>query len=279
MGEADRKRRGSEVRGDRAGGPGRGRGVQTELDPDGSRRSSPQLVILNEEGEREVAYEGLVGLLIEAPELGTEEGRLPAGAPRPPIESRIARWPAAAAESLPSYSLPAERVAEIALPPSWPVRGHPEWAWGGSTGEGRARLRHRQRGRGRAPAGRRGRARGRGRGRRGGLRRGSPTTTRATSSATARPAPGSSARSRPTASCPACGCSGRQPRQRRLMLAGLTGRSSEGYDVINMSLSTTKPELSTLCTSSPTAPTSSARRSSPPPTTWPSRATRGGSPR
>ncbi len=40
------------------------------------------------------------------------------------------------AESLPSYSLPAERVAEIALPASWPCEVTPEWAWGGSTGAG-----------------------------------------------------------------------------------------------------------------------------------------------
>ncbi len=39
-------------------------------------------------------------------------------------------------ESLPSYSLSAERVGEIALPGSWPFEVTPEWAWGGSSGEG-----------------------------------------------------------------------------------------------------------------------------------------------
>ena len=40
--------------------------VRTELDPDQVERVFPGLVITNEDGEREVAYEGLVGLLIEA---------------------------------------------------------------------------------------------------------------------------------------------------------------------------------------------------------------------
>ena len=40
--------------------------VRTELDPDQVEKVFPQLVLSNEEGEREVAYEGLVGLLIEA---------------------------------------------------------------------------------------------------------------------------------------------------------------------------------------------------------------------
>jgi hypothetical protein len=40
--------------------------LRTELDPDEVARVFPQLVLTNEEGEREVAYEGLVGLLIEA---------------------------------------------------------------------------------------------------------------------------------------------------------------------------------------------------------------------
>jgi hypothetical protein len=43
-----------------------GREVRTELDPDQVERVFPELVITNEDGEREVAYEGLVGLLIEA---------------------------------------------------------------------------------------------------------------------------------------------------------------------------------------------------------------------
>jgi uncharacterized small protein (DUF1192 family) len=40
--------------------------VRTELDPDEVEKVFPQLVLANEDGEREVAYEGLVGLLIEA---------------------------------------------------------------------------------------------------------------------------------------------------------------------------------------------------------------------
>jgi hypothetical protein len=40
--------------------------VRTSLDPDEIGKIYPELVITNEEGEREVAYEGFVGLLIEA---------------------------------------------------------------------------------------------------------------------------------------------------------------------------------------------------------------------
>ena len=40
--------------------------VRTELDPDQVEKVFPSLVLTNEDGEREVAYEGLVGLLIEA---------------------------------------------------------------------------------------------------------------------------------------------------------------------------------------------------------------------
>lgn len=40
------------------------------------------------------------------------------------------------AEAVPSFSLRAERVGEIALPASWPYEISPEWAWGGSTGKG-----------------------------------------------------------------------------------------------------------------------------------------------
>ena len=40
--------------------------VRTEIDPEEIEDVLPQLVITNEEGEREVAYEGLIGLLIEA---------------------------------------------------------------------------------------------------------------------------------------------------------------------------------------------------------------------
>jgi hypothetical protein len=40
--------------------------VRTELDPDQVEKVFPDLVVTGEDGEREVAYEGLVGLLIEA---------------------------------------------------------------------------------------------------------------------------------------------------------------------------------------------------------------------
>jgi subtilisin family serine protease len=43
---------------------------------------------------------------------------------------------ASASAPLPSHSLPAERSREIALLSSWPVVLTPEWAWGGSLGEG-----------------------------------------------------------------------------------------------------------------------------------------------
>ena len=41
-------------------------GVRTTLDPDEVEKLFPQLVGTDEEGERVVFYEGLVGLLIEA---------------------------------------------------------------------------------------------------------------------------------------------------------------------------------------------------------------------
>jgi subtilisin family serine protease len=39
-------------------------------------------------------------------------------------------------ESLPSHSLPASRLSEIATAYDWPVEVTPDWAWGGSTGRG-----------------------------------------------------------------------------------------------------------------------------------------------
>ena len=44
--------------------------------------------------------------------------------------------PVGEAEALPSFSLAAERTAEIRLPPSWPYVVTPDWAWGGSSGAG-----------------------------------------------------------------------------------------------------------------------------------------------
>ncbi len=43
-----------------------GEGVRTTLDPDEIEKLFPQLVTVDEEGERVVVYEGLVGLLIES---------------------------------------------------------------------------------------------------------------------------------------------------------------------------------------------------------------------
>jgi subtilisin family serine protease len=39
-------------------------------------------------------------------------------------------------EALPAWSLPKDAVDRIALPANWPERVTREWAWGGSTGEG-----------------------------------------------------------------------------------------------------------------------------------------------
>ncbi len=43
---------------------------------------------------------------------------------------------ASAAEPLPSYSLAANQVDDIALPASWPFEVTPDWAWGESSGAG-----------------------------------------------------------------------------------------------------------------------------------------------
>jgi subtilisin len=42
----------------------------------------------------------------------------------------------AAEEDLPAWSLPAESVDRITLPTEWPERVTRDWAWGGSTGQG-----------------------------------------------------------------------------------------------------------------------------------------------
>jgi subtilisin family serine protease len=42
----------------------------------------------------------------------------------------------AAEEELPAWSLPAQSVDQIALPTEWPERVTRDWAWGGSTGKG-----------------------------------------------------------------------------------------------------------------------------------------------
>jgi subtilisin family serine protease len=39
-------------------------------------------------------------------------------------------------EELPAWSLPADAVGRIGIPAAWPERVTPEWAWGGATGAG-----------------------------------------------------------------------------------------------------------------------------------------------
>ena len=266
--------------------PGGGRGGADELDPDEVEKLFPSSSAPTRRGERVVFYEGLVGLLIEAvKELDSRvsgAGAAGAGLSAAPIAEYDRPVAEAAAESLPSYSLPAERVAEIALPPSWPVRGH--------AGVGLGRL---DRGRGAASASStagsrpatRGSARSSARSPSRPTRRASrgwSTTTRATSSATAPPAPGSSARWRPSASSSSVRVLGPDNRgSGALMLAGLhwaiergpRGDQHEPLDHRSRTCSAllTQPHRRRLLPG--------ARRSSPPPTTWRSRATRGASPR
>ena len=73
----------------------------------------------------------------------------------------------------------------------------------------------------------------------------SPTRTpRATSAGTERPAPASSARSRPAVEIYSVRVLGRGFKgSGKILLAGLRWAIEQGYDVINMSLSTTKREL------------------------------------
>jgi subtilisin len=49
--------------------------------------------------------------------------------PPPPVEEEED-------EELPAWSLPADAVDRIAMPVQWPARVDREWAWGGSTGKG-----------------------------------------------------------------------------------------------------------------------------------------------
>ena len=78
-----------------------------------------------------------------------------------------------------------------------------------------------------------------------------------TCSATAPPAPASSARWRRSASCTACGCSGRRLTGKGLVFAaGLRWAIEQGMHVVNLSLGTSRPEFSACSTSWPTRPTS-----------------------
>ncbi len=144
-------------------------------------------------------------------------------------------------ETLPAWSLPNDAVDRIALPSTWPERVTRDWAWGDSTGTRRSRLHPRLRRRGRPSARRRAREAVddlRRRGRRG---RSSRRTRRATSPGTEPPARASCARSPPTARSRACAFSGANfTGSGGVLLAGLRHAVEQGYDVINMSLSTTK---------------------------------------
>ena len=180
-------------------------------------------------------------------------------------------------ETLPAWSLPKDDVDRIALPSTWPERVTREWAWGGSTGKGvrvcildsgveaehplvggldsavAVSLDENDEmvvtedeegdlsGHGTACAG----------------------IVRAL-------APDCSLASVRVLGAGFTGSGG-------VLLAGLRYAVEQGFDVINMSLSTTKKPFAASSTSSPTAPTSAARSSSPPPTTCRSRATPGGS--
>ena len=145
---------------------------------------------------------------------------------------------------LPAWSLPAAAAPDLSRGRRWPELAGPRVGVGRLDGRGRARLRRRQRHRGRPPARRRRGRRGRDRvddgwrGHRHGGRGGRPRA------ATARRARASSARSRRTASSTACACSARASRAAaRCSWRACTGRSKEGYDVVNMSLSTTKSQF------------------------------------
>ena len=124
---------------------------------------------------------------------------------------------------------------------------HPRLGLGRLDRRGRAGLHPRQRRRGGPPAGRRPRGRGRRHLDENGETEHRPRTPRATSAATAPRAPASSARSRPTAAL-------QRPRARRRvqgqrpqsLLGGLRWAVEQGFDVINMSLSTTKRQFAAL---------------------------------
>ena len=180
--------------------------------------------------------------------------------------------------ALPAWSLPADAVERHRAPRRVARAGHTGLGVGRGDRRGRPRLRARQRHRGRASARRRAQERWPSRSTRT-TRRSSRKTPRATSAATARPAPGSSARSRRSASSYSV----------RVLGAGYTGsgagpaRGPALGDRAGLRRHQHEPlddqeqVRGRCCTSSPTPPTSGARCSSPPPTTCRSRATRGAS--
>ena len=173
------------------------------------------------------------------------------------------------------------RREQIALPVEWPGEVTREWAWGDSTGKG-VRVCILDSGVERGASARRRRPAVGGRlARRGRRSRASPTTRRATSAGTGRPARGSSARSRPDCELD------ERPRPRRRLhrerrrparrpalggRAGLRRRQHEPLD-------DEAPVRRDPPRAHRHAPTSAARCSSRRRTTCRSRATRGASPR
>ena len=151
-----------------------------------------------------------------------------------------------ARETLPAWSLSSAAAAKIGIANPLPERVDREWAFGGATGAGRQGLHPRQRRRSGASARRRSRRRGR-RSRSARTASRSPRrTSRATSAGTAPRAPGSSARSPPPRSLLRARARRRLQGIGKILLAGLRWAIEQGYDVINMSLSTTKRELGDL---------------------------------
>ena len=187
-------------------------------------------------------------------------------------------WDASKA-ALPAWSLPKDAVDRIALPDDWPEHVTREWALGRLDGQGRARLHPRLGRRGDASARRRARERGR--------RSRSARTTRSIAdedtegdvSGTAPPAPASSAARPGVRASRACASSASSfTGSGAVLLGGLRYAVEQGFDVINMSLSTTKKPFATRPPRARRQRVLQAQRcSSPRRTTCRSRATRGAS--
>ena len=145
---------------------------------------------------------------------------------------------------LPAWSLPPGSTDRIRLDFAVARARHARVGARGRDRQGRARLHPRQRRRAGSSAGRQGRrAPSRSRRTRTASRSRRPTR-RVTSAGTARRAPGSSAASRPSARCTASACSAPATRARApMLLGGLRWAVEQGFDVINMSLSTTKRQF------------------------------------
>ena len=144
----------------------------------------------------------------------------------------------------PPGACPPEPARTITLPVEWPGEVTREWAWGGVDRQGRARLHPRQRRR-RGASARRATSSSRWPSR--SARTAKPwsrTTPRAISAGTGRPAPGSSASLAPDCELTSvrvlgAGFTGSGD----VLLAGLRWAVEQGFDVVNMSLSTTKRQF------------------------------------